>query len=144
FDTGDELRGGVELGMVAGARIDDGDVFTVSGPSATNVADSADFELDLGLVLNLPSGASIQAGNQLTVQGRAFTFVTSPGGGPREILFTAQDNPNTIASQVRSALVADGFAVFVNSERPNILNVQSGTRPVTPAGTHSVTGLDNT
>jgi VCBS repeat-containing protein len=143
FDTGDELRGGVELGMVAGARIDDGDVFTVSGASATNVADSADFELDLGLVLNLPSGASIQAGNQLTVQGRAFTFVTTPGGGPREILFTVQDNPNSIASKVRSALVADGFSVFVNSERPNILNVQSGTRPVTPAGTHSVTGLDN-
>ncbi|MCY2976123.1 MAG: Ig-like domain-containing protein [Planctomycetota bacterium] len=138
FRSADPLRGGLELTIVSGDQIDDGESFTMTGPGPIGLPVTNTFEFDLGLVLNLPSGASIVAGDQLTVEGSVFTFVTGIPVG-RQIRFTAADTPTQIAASVSAALTSNGFIVATNSTSPSIINVTGG---VTPAGLHSVTGLD--
>jgi VCBS repeat-containing protein len=148
YNSNDPLRGGVELKILPGHQIADGDTFSITGPDplSTTVPPAnflRTFEFDLGLVLNIPSGKSITAGNQLNVEGRTFTFVTGAAGA-NQISFSVNDTPNLLAAKVSAALTADGFTVFTNSNSPNILNVQSGTRPVTGAVLSSVLGLAST
>ncbi len=145
YNSSDPLRGGVELKILPGHQISDGDTLSITGPDplSTTVPPanfSRTFEFDLGLVLNIPSGKSITVGNQLIVEGRTFTFVTGTAGA-NQISFNVNDTPNILAAKVSAALAADGFSVFTNSTSPNILNVQSGTRALTGAIPSSVNGL---
>ncbi len=91
FESRDPLRGGFELKVVAGSKIQDRQIFNVTGADpVTGLPVTRTFEFDQGLVLNLPSGVSIRSGDQLVVQGQTFTFVTSKTPGVRnEILFSA-------------------------------------------------------
>ena len=132
--TGDSQRGGVELTAVLGTRINDGDTFEVTDLDGVTTT----FEFDLGLVLELPSGVSVAVGDRITVQGQNFTFVNTISGA-NQIQFDATMTAEQIANRVRAALTAAGFVVVQNPESPAILNVTGG---VTPAGTHSVTGLN--
>jgi VCBS repeat-containing protein len=142
FNSNDYLRGGVELKAIAGSKISSGDLLTISGLDGLSQSNQTyNLEFDLGLVLNIPSGRSVAAGDQLIIEGRTFTFVTGAAGA-NQISFAATDSPNTLANKVQIALQADDFSVFVNSESPNILNVQSGTRALTGAVASSVVGLD--
>ncbi|MFN7733663.1 MAG: tandem-95 repeat protein [Pirellula sp.] len=107
FRSADPLRGGIELGAVAGERIADGNTMTLAGTT---------FEFDLGLVLNLPSGQSIEVGDQIKINNDLFTFGI-------DIPFTINDTPATIAASVRATLEANGYTVATSTSTPNVLNV---------------------
>lgn len=129
FNSGLNMFGGEELSAVAGHRLSDGDSFTVT--SVDGSAQSATFEFDMGLVLDLPSGAGIDEGDAIEVNGVTFTFSQTSNAG-NDIQYSLTDTPAQIAQLVAAKLP---FASVVNSARGNILNVDS------PEGTYSVTGL---
>ena len=122
FATNNALRGGVELTTVAGAKLKDGDTFTVASTDITP-SKSATFEFDLGLVLDLPGGASIRDGDSININGTVYTFSTTSAAG-NNILFTPSSSASAIASALRSKLLsAGGFNVATNPLRTNVLNI---------------------
>ena len=128
FRTGDPQRGGQELVAVPGERLADGDLFTISG---TN------FEIDLGLVLNIPSGASIVDGDQIRINGTNFTFRTTPTVAT-DILFASTSTPQQLAASVRTTLVTAGLSVSTSTLTPNVLNIAG----LLSTGAYSITGAD--
>ncbi|GIX00190.1 MAG: hypothetical protein KatS3mg111_3522 [Pirellulaceae bacterium] len=131
FRSADPLRGGVELKVVPGWKLDDGATFSVASVDQP-LAQNATFEFDLGLVLNLPGGASIDEGDSLTVAGVTYTFSQSSNVGTN-IFYSPTDSPEQIANRVRLKLP---FTSVVNPQRRNIINVDA------PSGLpYSQTGL---
>ena len=112
FRSADPLRGGLELVVVPGERLSNGQTMTVGG---------ATFEFDLGLVLNVPSGRSIVAGDAIVIRGNTFTF--GPLAGPNIIPFTSADTPETLAASITTVLQAAGYTVATSTLTPNVINV---------------------
>ncbi len=127
FRTGDPQLGGVELIAVAGAKLNDGETFTVTPIDGVSPLGPQTFELDMGLVLDLPGGASITSGvSQLLINGTTITFSLTDNTG-NNIQYVATDSPAQIATKVRNRLPAilgiPAAAITVNSLRGNTLNV---------------------
>ncbi|MDX1927173.1 MAG: Ig-like domain-containing protein, partial [Pirellulaceae bacterium] len=139
FYTNDPRFGGVELTAVEGSRINDGNTFTIA-TSDQAAADTATFEFDLGLVLDLPSAESIQDGvSQLNINGTSLTFRQGPAAAGF-IPYSPTDSASQIAVNVRAALQAQlGLTVVTNSLRPNVLNVTGAAAPA--GGTYTATSL---
>lgn len=126
FNTGDPLRGGVEIHAVAGSRLTDGETFTVESVD-TLPAQQATLELDMGLVLSMPSASGLTTDvSQITIDGTAITFSLTDNTGTN-VQYLASDSPAQIAAKLRTRLPAIlGIApaqVNVNTERPNVLNI---------------------
>ncbi|MFO0940768.1 MAG: GEVED domain-containing protein [Pirellulales bacterium] len=126
FETGDPLRGGVELVSVAGNKISDGTGFTFTPNSITGFG-VRNFEFDHGLVLAMPGGASLVSGvSTLTVNGTLFTFSTATNVG-NNIQYSLADTPATIAQLVSNKLAAvlavPAADLNFDPDKPNILSV---------------------
>lgn len=126
FNTGDPLRGGVELMAVAGSRLTDGETFTVTSVDIAP-AQQATFELEMGLVLNMPSASGLTTDvSQVTIDGTAITFSLTDDTG-NNVQYLASDSPAQIAAKLRTRLPAilgiTPAQVNVNAERPNVLNI---------------------
>jgi VCBS repeat-containing protein len=138
FRTGDPLRGGLELTAVEGWRIRDGQGFTVS-TVASATPRTANFEFDLGLVLNLPGAASLVSGSSsLTINGTPYTFVLGDGSGDN-ISYAATDSPQQIATRVINKL-GGTFTITRNSVRSNVLNFATSAN-LPDVGTYSTTSM---
>ncbi len=127
FRNGDPQLGGVDLIAVAGAKLNDGETFTVTPIDGVSPLGSQTFELDMGLVLDLPGGASITSGvSQLVISITTITFSLTDNTG-NNIQYVATDSPAQIATKVRNRLPAildiPAAAITVNSLRGNTLNV---------------------
>ncbi len=126
FETGDPLRGGVELIAVAGNKIVDGTGFTMTPNSITGFT-ATNFEFDHGLVLALPGGASLVDGvSTITVNGTVLTFSTTSNAG-NNIQYVVTDSAATIAQKVGTALqnklgIAAANITF-DPARPNVMAV---------------------
>ncbi len=136
FRTGNAQLGGVELTAVIGAKLNDGESFTITPVDGVSPLGPQTFELDMGLVLDLPGGASITDGvSKLVVSGITITFSLSDNAGDN-IQYLATDSPAQIAAKVRSRLPAilglPAANITVNSLRSNILNIAGLTGVNTP------------
>jgi hypothetical protein len=137
FRTGDPMLGGVELTAVVGAKLNDGESFTVTPLDGVSALGPQTFELDMGLVLDLPGGASITSGtSQIIIQGTAVTFSTVSNAG-NNIQYSATDTPAQIAAKVRTRLPAilaiPAANITVNALRSNVLNIAGLANATPPA-----------
>ncbi len=125
FETGDPLRGGVELIAVDGAKLTAGTGFTVA-PLDGAFGATTNFVFDMGLVLNLPSGASLTNGvSSLNVNGVNVVFSTTSNTG-NNIQYSLTDSPAAIATKVaaRLAAIVPGITgITTNARRSNVLNI---------------------
>lgn len=139
FETGDPLRGGVELVSVAGNKIVDGTGFSMTPNSITGFA-ATNFEFDHGFVLALPGGASLIDGvSTITVNGNVLTFSTTSNAG-NNVQYSVTDSASDIAQLVSNALqtklgIAAGDITF-DPDRPNVMAVAN----LPAAGVYGVGG----
>ncbi|MBX3420875.1 MAG: tandem-95 repeat protein [Pirellulaceae bacterium] len=148
FATGDPLRGGVEVIVVAGSRIQDGTGFTMT-PVQLPGQTPQNFEFEHGLVLSLPGGASLLDGaSSVTINGNVLTFSTTSNVG-NNIFYLPTDGSATIANRLSSKLVdlsiASLAAITIDPLHPNTLAVANlpagGAYGVSSMGTGVLRGL---
>lgn len=128
FQTGDPLRGGVELIAVTGSKLQSGTGFTVT-PLDGAAGASRQFVFDMGLVLSLPAGADLTSGvSTLTINGTPVVFSTTDNSGAN-VQYAATDAPATIAQKLANRLPAIfPGVVFANRivsdpNRPSVLSI---------------------
>ncbi len=90
---GTQRGGGLEMRVVAGNRLSDGQTFTVGGKQ---------FEIELGYSLVIPSGANVTNGDTFNVLGLDFVFWNGVGTAPagNVIRFNATDSPEVLAQSI--------------------------------------------
>ncbi|MEC8555200.1 MAG: Ig-like domain-containing protein [Planctomycetota bacterium] len=128
---------GEELTAIPGASFNVGDPaarrFTVASVDQAN-AQSADFEFDFGLVLNLPAGASIEDGDTITVDGTPMVFQQTFPPAANQVFYSPNMPPALVAASLRASLQVSGFTVVTNPELPNMLNVTNANANASVAG----------
>lgn len=144
FNLGNAQLGGIELTAVQGAKLNDGERFTVNPQDGVSLVGSRTFELDLGLVLNLPSGQSITSGvSAININGTVVTFSLTSNVG-NNVQYLATDSPVQIATKLRARLPAilgiGSGNITANSLTTNILNIAN----LPAGGTYTVTSLPTT
>ncbi len=94
---GTARAGGIEMQVVSGAELRDGQTLTVGGRQ---------FEIEMGYTLVVPSGASLATGNRLTVMGVDFVFWNGTGTAPvgNVVRFNSSDTPDVVAQSIFAAV----------------------------------------
>ena len=135
MNVGDTETTGDELRAVAGKFITDGDTFTVTRGATNQV-----FEFDTGVTIWTKPGSEILDGDQITItnNGVPTTFEFDDGsgvvGGNIPISFTATDTAGTLATRLRSAILANvaGATVrYLGDDRLNLDFLDEATDTVT-------------
>ncbi|MCY2983095.1 MAG: pre-peptidase C-terminal domain-containing protein [Planctomycetota bacterium] len=100
---GTQRGGGLEMRVVSGAELRDGQTFTVGGRQ---------FEIEMGYTLVVPSGTNVSNGDTFNVLGLDFVFWNGIGTSPsgNVIRFNASDAPDVLAQSI--------FAVISNAAYP--------------------------
>ncbi len=90
---GTQRGGGLEMKVVAGNLLRDGQTFTVGGKQ---------FEIEMGYTLVIPSGANVKNGDTFNVLGSDFVFWDGTGTAPagNVIRFNATDSPAVLAQSI--------------------------------------------
>ncbi len=125
FDTGDPLRGGVEITAVDASRTSDGDYFKMVPDNDVSQVDARAMELDHGLVLNVPSAASIVTdASTISIAGTDVVFSETSDAG-NNVQYAVGDSAAEIAEKLRVRLpeIIPGISVSVNPVRPNVVGV---------------------
>ena len=96
---GTQRGGGLEMRVVAGNQLSDGQTFTVGGKQ---------FEIELGYSLVIPSGANVTNGDTFNVLGLDFVFWNGVGAAPagNVIRFNATDSPEILAQSIFAVISA--------------------------------------
>ena len=94
---GTQRGGGLEMRVVAGSQLRDGQTFTVSGRQ---------FEIEMGFTLVVPSGTNISNGDRFNVLGLDFVFWNGVGASPvgNVIRFNASDSPDVLAQSILTVI----------------------------------------
>ena len=94
---GTQRGGGLEMKVVAGNRLSDGQTFTAGGKQ---------FEIEMGYTLVIPSGANVKNGDTFNVLGVDFRFWDGTGTAPagNVIRFNVTDSPAVLAQSIFAAL----------------------------------------
>jgi GEVED domain/Dockerin type I domain/Bacterial pre-peptidase C-terminal domain len=100
---GTQRGGGLQMKVVSGAELRDGQTFTVGGRQ---------FEIEMGYTLVVPSGTNVSNGDTFNVLGLDFVFWNGIGTSPsgNVIRFNASDAPDVLAQSI--------FAVISNAAYP--------------------------
>ena len=100
---GTQRGGGLEMRVVAGSQLRDGQTFTIGGRQ---------FEIEMGYTLVVPSGTNVTSGDTFNVLGLDFVFWNGVGTAPagNVIRFNATDTPDVLAQSI--------FAVISNAAYP--------------------------
>lgn len=130
---GNGLNGGkgLEMRVVAGKDLRDGQTFNIGGRQ---------FEIEMGPTLVMPSGAAIVSGDSFTVRGVTFTYWDGVGASPagNVIRFLATDSPNVIANNTLAAINAATFPKPTSTA--NLADPAGGSDVLTRAISIGVTG----
>ena len=90
---GTQRGGGLEMRVVAGSQLSDGQTFTIGGRQ---------FEIEMGYTLVVPSGANVVNGDTFNVLGLDFVFWNGVGVAPagNVIPFNSTDSPGVLAQSI--------------------------------------------
>lgn len=128
---GTQRGGGLEMRVVAGSQLSDGQTFTIGGRQ---------FEIEMGYTLVVPSGANVTNGDAFNVLGLDFVFWNGTGTAPvgNVIPFNSTDSPGVLAQSI--------FAVISTAAYPkpnqtaNIVDPAGGSDVLNRALSIGVTG----
>ena len=122
---------GLEMKVVSGNRLRDGQTFTVGGRQ---------FEIEMGFSLIVPTGLSITNGDTFSVSGVNFAFWNGVGVAPAGTIipFNASDTSETIAQNIFTVINATVFPK--TSVVTNLADPAGGTDVIRRALSIGVTG----
>ena len=122
---------GLEMRVVAGSQLRDGQTFSINGRQ---------FEIEMGYTLVVPTGANVSTGDTFNVLGVDFVFWNGVGTSPvgNVIRFTATDSPATLAQSIFTAI--NSVAYPKPNQTANLSDPAGGTDVLNRALSIGVTG----
>ncbi len=122
---------GLEMRVVAGSQLRDGQTFSINGRQ---------FEIEMGYTLVVPSGANVSNGDAFNVLGVDFVFWNGVGTSPvgNVIRFTAADSPAALAQSIFAAINSTSYPKAILTA--NTSDPAGGTDVINRAVSIGVTG----